>query len=195
MRHPRQLIRTLTVVVGVSVLVGASPSPATADLRGTAFVGAARLNETNKGTFGATVAFGGLLGVEFDVARLGLGTLAPGRGINADASLTTSMGNFVLRTPFGPLQPYATAGVGLVRVGGSVRAPGLGSVLSASVRGLGWNVGGGVYIVPNETFGVRVDLRRFQSRDVSWENLAGIGDVPLPEFDFWRGSVGLTVKF
>jgi opacity protein-like surface antigen len=101
----------------------------------------------------------------------------------------------VVRTPVGPVQPYGSAGVGLVKAAGSVTVPGLGRVVSASAQNVGWNVGGGVYLFPGENFGIRADVRRFQTGDVTWEDITNLGDLPLPTLDFWRATVGLTLKF
>lgn len=196
MRHiTHHLIRTAFVAATLAAVL--SPAPASADLRATAFAGATRINETNKGTFGAAVTFGGLLGIEFDASRISLGGLENINiaNIDVDASVTTYMGNLVLRTPVGPIQPYASAGVGIVRVNGSVNVPFLGNVVSASAQDAAWNVGGGVYLFPSENIGLRADVRRFQTGDLSWENIRGLGDLPLPKFDFWRATAGLTFKF
>ena len=171
------------------------PATASADLRATAFGGATRINDTNKGTFGAAVTFGGLLGIEFEAARISLGTLANVDVVNVSANLTTYMGNLVVRLPTGPIQPYGSAGVGLVKVSGDVNVPFLGNVVSASAHDVAWNIGGGVYLLPSPNFGFRADLRHFQTGDVSWKDIVNIGDLPLPTFDFWRATAGVTLKF
>ena len=190
-----QLIRNTFAALALAAVL--SPAPAAADLRATAFGGAARINDSNKGTFGASVTFGGLLGIEFDASRINLGLLDDFDFdvLDVDTNITTYMGNLVLRTPTGPIQPYATAGVGIVRASGDVNIAGLGTVISANAQDVASNVGGGLYVLPADNFGFRADLRRFQTGDVEWEDIAGIGDLPLPKFDFWRATVGLTIKF
>jgi len=189
------VLRSLAAIAAVVAVL--SPAPASADLRATAFAGSARINETNKGTFGAAVTFGGLLGIEFDASRISLGILDDFdfAGVDVDTSITTYMGNLVLRAPTGPVQPYASAGVGIARASGDVQLPFVGTVISANAQDVAWNVGGGVYLLPAENFGFRADVRRFQTGDIDWEDIAGIGDLPLPKFDFWRATVGLTFKF
>lgn len=182
-------------ILAATLVTLSFPTLASADLRGTAFAGATRINETNKGTLGAAVTFGGLLGVEFEAARVWLGSVEVVKPVDVQANLTTYMGNLVLRLPTGPIQPYASAGVGLVRVTGSVDVPFLGNGVSASAQDVATNVGAGVYLLPSPNFGFRADLRRFQTGTVSWEDIANVGDLPLPEFDFWRATVGVTVKF
>ncbi len=193
MTHPTRSAWILAATLAASL----APATASADLRATAFAGTTRINETNKGTLGAAVTFGGLLGVEFEAARIWLGSLDV-NGIEVaevKANLTTYMGNLVVRLPTGPIQPYASAGVGVVRVTGNIDVPFLGNVLSASAQDVAYNFGGGVYLLPTPNFGLRADVRRFQTGAVSWKDLTNFGDLPLPEFDFWRATAGVTVKF
>jgi opacity protein-like surface antigen len=182
-------------ILAAALAASLAPATASADLRATAFGGATRINETNKGTLGAAVTFGGLVGIEFEAARVWLGSLENIDVVDVNANLTTYMGNLVLRLPTGPIQPYASAGVGLVRVTGNVNVPFLGNVVSASAQDVGYNVGAGVYLLPSPNFGFRADLRRFQTGAVSWEDITNLGDLPLPEFDFWRATAGITFKF
>jgi opacity protein-like surface antigen len=170
-------------------------APASADIRVTGFGGVTNVDDGNKGTFGAAVTLGTLFGVEVEAARASLGGFEDVSIVDVDAALTTYMANAVVRAPLGPLQPYGSAGIGIVRVTGDINVPFLGSVLTASAQDVGWNVGGGVYLLPTPNFGVRADVRRFQTGDVEWDDLTGIGDLPLPKFDFWRATVGLTLKF
>jgi opacity protein-like surface antigen len=189
-RSPRS---NWTLAAALAALL--TPATASADLRATAFGGGTRINETSQRTLGATVTFGGLLGLEFDAARVWLGSLDDGNVVDINANLTTYMGNLVVRAPTGPIQPYASAGVGLVRVSGNLDIPFLGNVVSASAKDVGWNVGGGVYVFATPNVGFRADLRRFATPDVTLEDIAIIGDLPLPTFNFWRASVGVTIKF
>ena len=184
-----------TVILAATLAALLVPSASYADLRGTVFGGYARINESDKGTFGASVALGGLLGLEFEAARTPLGLLDNVDIVDVDTDITTYMGNLVLRAPIGRVQPYASAGVGLVRASGSVKIPGLGTVIEANAKDVGWNIGGGLYLFPAKHIGIRGDLRRFQTGDVTWEEIANLGDLPLPKFDFWRATAGLTIKF
>jgi opacity protein-like surface antigen len=191
------MMRTLrfsVVILGTAAAL-VQPAPAAADIRATAFAGKTRIEESNKGTFGAAVTLGGLIGVEFEATRILLGDLDDIDFLDVEANLTTYMGNLVVRLPTGPIQPYGSAGVGVVRVTGDVDVPFFGDVISASASDVGWNVGGGVYLFPLPNFGFRADVRRFQTSDVSWEDIADIGDLPLPEFNFWRATAGVTIKF
>ena len=190
-------LRFAVLLLGtVAVLL---PAPAAADIRATAFGGTTRIEDSNKGTFGASVALGGLLSLEFDAARILLGDLADVDldVVDFDAHLTTYMGNLVVRLPAGPIQPYGSAGIGVVRVTGNLDLPFVGG-LDAHAQDVGWNIGGGLYLFPLPNFGIRADVRRFQTGDIEWEDLVDIGeigDLPLPKFDFWRYTAGVTIKF
>jgi opacity protein-like surface antigen len=195
MRYTHHLIRTAAVAAALAAIL--APAPAAADLRATAFGGLARINDANKGTFGAAITLGSLIGVEFDASRIDLGDLenVDLSFVDVNANLTTYMGNLVVRLPTGPIQPYGSAGVGIVRATGNVNVPFVGNIVSASAQDFAWNVGGGLYLFPSENFGLRADLRRFQTGNISWDDITGIGDLPLPQFDFWRATLGITLKF
>lgn len=170
-------------------------APAYADIRVTGFGGVTNVDDENKRTFGVAVTLSSLIGVEVEAARATLGGFRDVSIVDVEASLTTYMANAVVRAPLGPIQPYGSAGVGIVRVTGDLNVPFVGSVLSASAQDVGWNIGGGVYLLPTPNIGVRADVRRFQTGDIEWDDITGIGDLPLPKFDFWRATVGLTFKF
>jgi opacity protein-like surface antigen len=188
----------ITPISMLLVLALGMPSHADADVRLTPFAGVSFIDDNSKTTFGAAITAGSLFGVEFEAARVLLGSFDDVAVVDLDAHATTYMGNVVVRWPVGPVQPYGTAGIGVVKVTGSVDVPFIGDVFSLSVDDLGWNVGGGVYVMPSDNFGIRADLRRFQTGAIEWDDLGDIGgidDLPLPKFDFWRATVGITFKF
>jgi opacity protein-like surface antigen len=192
MTHTR--FATVAALALVAVL---SPRPAAADVRLTGFGGVSFINDENKGTYGAAITFGGLFGFEFEAARTSLGDLAEidfaNIDVDVDAHMTTYMFNAVVRLPTGPIQPYASAGAGVARVTGSVGVPIIGGV-DAHAQDFGWNFGGGLYIVPLPFFALRGDVRRFQTGELLWDDIADL-DLPLPDFDFWRATAGVTFKF
>jgi opacity protein-like surface antigen len=194
MNHMRGL--AAAIVVGFFLIL--APVTAAADVLLTPYAGFSRLYEENKGTFGVTFGFGGLIGLEFDAARIQLGVADDVALLDLEAHATTLMGNVVVRLPAGPLQPYGSAGIGLVRVTGEVDVPVVGNIVSVDAQDLGWNIGGGVYVLPSRNFGLRADVRRFQTGDVTFDDIidiGGIDDLPLPNFNFWRTTVGVTFKF
>ena len=60
------------------------------------------------------------------------------------------------------------------------------------------NYGGGIYLFPSPSFGIRADVRYFRTvGDLTLEDideLVGF-DLPLPDFDFWRATAGVTFRF
>jgi len=118
------------------------------------------------------------LGAELDLGHV--------RGFDSDfasSGITTLMVNFVGYWPHERIRPFGSAGVGLLRVRASF---GDGSTMSRTDWGL--SAGGGVFVVLNEAFGVRGDLRYFRHAQRQL-------DLPLVDsgpFDYWRASVGAT---
>lgn len=188
--------RALAVIIALAFVLF-TPRQAAADILLTPYAGFSRIYEENKGTFGVTFGFGGVIGFEFDAARIQLGS-EDLELVGLEAHATTLMGNIVARLPTGIFQPYGSAGVGLVRVTGEVDVPIVGDILSANAQDVGWNIGGGAYFLPSPNFGIRADFRRFRTGDVTFDDLldiGGIDDLPLPDFNFWRTTVGVTFKF
>ena len=54
--------------------------------------------------------------------------------------------------------------------------------VDAHAQDFGWNFGGGLYIVPLPFFAIRGDVRRFQTGELLWDDIADL-DLPLPDFD------------
>jgi opacity protein-like surface antigen len=185
------VIRRTVVIVALVIAAVAAARPAEADIRLTGFGGFSFLDEGTKGTAGAALTFGGLVGFEFEAARTWLGDLDGLLVSDAEAHMTTYMGNIVVRLPAGPIQPYASAGIGTVRVSGSADGPVAGG-LEESDSSFGWNIGGGLYIVPLPIFAIRADVRRIEAGDLTWDD---IFHLPLPDLSFWRFTAGLTLKF
>lgn len=189
--------RVLTLVCGL-VLLGAWP--ASADILLTPFAGVSFLDENNdKLSYGVGLSFGGMFGIEGELGRTSLGeTSVAGSLVDLEAGVTTGMVNLVVRFPAGPLQPYATGGLGVIKASGDVDVAFLGSVLSISGKTLGMNYGGGIYIFPSQTIGLRADVRYFRTvGDLTLEDvdeLIGF-DLPIPDFDFWRVTGGVTLRF
>lgn len=187
----------LVALVAAYVLLLA-PARASADVRLTPFLGVTTFDEERKTTYGVALGFGGLIGLEFEAARIRLGDFEDIPLVDVSAHATSYMGNFVVRLPTGPVQPYGAVGLGVVRVTGDIDVPILGNIVSAGASDWGWNLGGGVFLFPVPNVGIRGDIRHFRTGSLSWEDvtdIGGIGDLPLPELDFWRATVGVTFKF
>jgi len=63
----------------------------------------------------------------------------------------------------------------------------------------GMNFGGGVIVFPSRSIGLRGDVRYFRTLgDITLgelTNIGGLDDLPIPEFDFWRVTGGVTLRF
>lgn len=175
------------------------PARASADVLLTPFAGVTFFDDVRKGNFGASIAFGGVIGAEFDISQTRLGTFNDLPVVDLRANATTIMGNLMVRVPAGPVQPYASGGVGVIRLSADVTAPFIGSLVSASAQDWGTNVGGGLYLFPVPGIGIRGDVRYFRTiGDLSlsdFTDISGINDLPLPRLDFWRVTGGVTFKF
>ena len=62
----------------------------------------------------------------------------------------------------------------------------------ASKNDFGFDVGGGVMGFFSQNVGIRGDVRYFRSFSGSSDNLTGLA---VSDFNFWRGSVGVSFKF
>jgi opacity protein-like surface antigen len=110
-----------------------------------------------------------------------------------DGNVTTLMGNLIIGAPIGGqsgvgVRPYGTAGIGLLRSAVSFG----GLVDDIDRNDLGLNVGGGAHVFFNDNVGIRGDLRYF--RGLQGDNDDDL-DLDLSDFDFWRGTVGVTFRF
>ena len=112
-----------------------------------------------------------------------------GESTTQSSSVFTLMGNFMLAPRFGPVQPYGTIGLGLIKTHAELSVTGL---LESDNNDFGWNTGGGMFIFFGDHFGVRGDIRYFHA--FSALELIGfnLGETKL---DYGRFSGALAVKF
>jgi opacity protein-like surface antigen len=129
---------------------------------------------------------GGLFGVEAEFAFI------PnffGETTGSDNSVFTFMGNFLLAPKFGPVQPYGTIGLGLIRSHTDLTLSGL--IEGEDQNDFGWNVGGGLMIHFSDHFGARGDVRYFHA----FSALELLGVSSDTKLDYGRFSGALLVKF
>ena len=101
-----------------------------------------------------------------------------------DSRVLTVMSNLVVSLPVGPLRPYGTAGLGLVKARAEFTAE---SLTDFSDTAFGWNYGAGVMVILPAHLGIRLDYRRFRSGpEVSFLG----GDEKV---EFSRVSVGVVL--
>ncbi len=102
-------------------------------------------------------------------------------------SVLTLMGNVLIGIPVGPIRPYATAGVGMLRTRVAFTAA---DVLSFNDSTFGYNLGFGAVFLASGHLGVRGDFRHFRSG--SDLTILGIG-FPASKLTFSRVSIGLVI--
>ena len=146
------------------------------------------INDTSKLDFGGRLGVGGgIFGGELDV---GYTPDFYGKGTFFDSSsVLTVMGNVVIGVPLGPVHPYALAGVGLIRRTVDY-APGGGADSLTDSRAA-YSFGGGVDLFFSRHVGLNADLRYFRNFSTGNDVL----DLPDEQFNFTRGSVGVTFRF
>jgi len=153
----------------------------------------------HKINYGASIAGmgAGIFGAEFDFGYspnfFATNAGASGVQFTNDSNVTTLTGNVIVGAPIGghggQIRPYAVGGVGLIRT----RVQDVSGFFDvASKNDFGFDVGGGVMGFFSQNVGIRGDVRYFRSFSGSSDNVTGIG---LSNFQFWRGSVGVSFKF
>lgn len=187
----RRLQRLGAKVAGALLLAMSLASPAAAEALLTPFAGFAFGGDTDD----AKVAFGGILGfhdedgvlgfaIDFGYAPDFLGTTGFG-----DNNVTTLMGNLVFMAP-GPARLYASGGGGLFRT----RVRDVTGFFEADSDDFGFDVGGGVIMFPGDgRVGIQGDIRYF--RVLTDPEPDAEFDVDFGSLDFWRGTVGLALRF
>lgn len=145
--------------------------------------------------FGATIGWNpSVVGFEFDFGfspNFFENTVGNSNFEFGDSNVTTFMANVLLSAPPGRgIRPYGSAGLGIIRSSVS----GIGDFFDDVTRNdLGVNIGGGINGQFTPNVGIRGDLRYFRSlEDDSNDDEFDLG---LSDFDFWRGSVGVTFRF
>ena len=145
--------------------------------------------------FGATIGWNpSIVGFEFDFGwspNFFENTVGSSNFEFGDSNVTTLMGNVLISAPPGArVRPYGSAGLGLIRSSVS----GIGDFFDDVTRSdLGVNVGGGVNGQFTDNVGIRGDLRYFRSLEDDSDD--DEFDLGLSDFDFWRGSIGVTFRW
>jgi opacity protein-like surface antigen len=107
-------------------------------------------------------------------------------------NVTTLMANVVLGAPVGGqsgpgFRPYVSGGVGLLKT----NVPGASDFLKVTANDFGLNVGFGAHVFASDHVGFRGDVRYVRSLENDEED---IRDFALGNFDFWRWTVGITLR-
>jgi opacity protein-like surface antigen len=172
-------------------------APARADWVLTPFLGLSFGGDTvdRHVTYGGSLTFmgGGVFGFEID------GSVTPNFFDTDDAldltigdtSVGTLMANVIIGAPLGEpgIRPYVSGGAGVLRV--NIDSP--VDVLDVRDDALGVNVGAGIMGFVSSRVALRADIRyfrRFQEDDSNDEF-----DLDFGSFNFWRGTLGLSLRF
>jgi hypothetical protein len=155
--------------------------------------------------FGGQIAFlwRGTIGAEF------LADFAPNVGDNAvfasEAKVNSYMGNLVAAMPLGAsgrYQPYLSGGAGIIRLNVDLFDD-VADVASSTFRSHnsqgGGNLGGG-FMAFADHVGVRADIRYYKAFSDSNPPAPFIGGetishLVLDGLGFWRGNVGLAIRW
>jgi opacity protein-like surface antigen len=131
-------------------------------------------------------ALGGLVGFEAEVART---NDFLGASSTQSTNVLTFMGNFMLAPKFGPIQPYALGGIGLMRT--SIESAGQDD----DENQIAWDAGGGLIAFFSSHVGVRGDVRYFHAFEVL--DFSSFPNFPIREtkLEFGRVSVAVVFKF
>lgn len=191
--------RTTVAVLGMLAMLLA-PSIATAQGYITPFIGGnfggdtgttldQSVNDTSRLAYGVRLGgmthgvFGGEADIGYTRNFYGLGS------VFNSSSVLTLMGNLVVGIPAGPLHPYVTGGVGIIRR--NIDFGTIGTLASFTDTQFACNIGGGLSLMFSSHVGVNGDVRYF--RNLKTGNL--FLDVPTQKFNFTRGTVGLVIQF
>lgn len=137
---------------------------------------------TNVGVAVGTATFIGFE-EEFGYAKNFFGD-APG----VSSNVLTLMSNLMIGPTIGPVRPFATVGVGLIKSHVELTP---GSIVSTDNNNFGWDIGGGAAFMFGHV-GVRGDIRYFHGfQDVEVLGFT-LSDLKL---DFGRASAGLVLQF
>ena len=199
----RNVSRSLLMASLVAGLLAAAPSNARAQgfvsgLVGYNFGGdagcASATNCEDKHTnFGGSIGTLGIIGFEEELAYAKNFFGAPPAGSTTGGnSVLTLMSNLMIAPAIGPVNPYVTGGVGLMRLHTDFTPAQLINVTNSQNQ-IAWDVGGGV-IGSFGHVGVRGDLRHFHSFKDS--SLPLIGSLASGEkLNFGRIAGSIVLKF
>jgi opacity protein-like surface antigen len=117
-----------------------------------------------------------------------------GFDLGGGSRVVTAMFNGILGIPMGGqhgggFRPYVTAGAGWLQAEARSR----NDLFDIDHNEFGINFGGGAIIFVSDHVGLRSDLRYVRSlQDPDKDNAF---DVALGNFDYWRGTAGLTFRW
>lgn len=198
----RLLSRSVIALAVVALALLAAPSDARAQgfisgLVGYNFGGDAgcqsATNCQDKHTnWGGSIGTLGIIGFEEELAYAKNFFGEPVSGSSGTNSVLTLMSNLLIAPAIGPVNPYVTGGVGLMRAHTDFSPSGF--VTNTDQNQFAWDLGGGV-VVGFGHLGVRGDIRHFHSfQDNSLPSFLGLSST-TSKLNFGRISGAILLKF
>ena len=186
--------KLLIASVFAAAVVAALPASARGDILLTPYAGVNFGGSTvdKRANLGASLAWLGSSGLGFEVDLGFIPDFFAPKDLDIDVlgtnNVTTLMANVVFGRSGGGIQPYVSAGGGLMRS----KVASFGELFDdiTTDNGLGVNVGAGLR-VGGGRFSLRGDVRYF--RTVT-DAEATLQDV-LGDFAFWRATAGISIGF
>jgi hypothetical protein len=190
-----------------ALMLALSPASARADWLFTPNIGAGfgmggTGNDAGSGnhlTYGASIGWmgAGVIGWEADLAytpEFFEGDDDDLDAFDGDSNVTSIMANLLVGIPVGGqtgagVRPYFAAGAGLLQS----RVEDADALFEVDNNDFGINLGGGVMGFMTDNVGFRGDLRYFRAFGEDTRN--DQFDLDLSDFDFWRGTVGVTFRW
>lgn len=125
----------------------------------------------------------GIFGFEEDVSYI---KEFFGKQPGVQNAVLTVASNMLFKIPAGTMEPYAIVGLAFIRPHATLDVAGM----EMQRNSLGFDVGGGFTLRLQQHLGVRSDLRLFRTfKDMN------LGVFSSEQLEYWRGSVGLSLRF
>lgn len=188
-------------MIGVALVLASLPAAAHADWLFTPSLGSSFGGDTNGNehfTYGASIGWmgAGVFGWEADFSFTPEFFEGPDNDFDFDggSNVVTAMANAIIGIPVGGqrgggFRPYVTAGVGMLQTEARTND----DLFAVDNNELGFSLGLGAIGFVSNHVGVRGDVRYLRSfEDPESDNEF---DVGVGNFDYWRGTVGLTFRW
>jgi hypothetical protein len=125
----------------------------------------------------------GIFGFEEDVSYI---KEFFGKQPGMQSAVLTVASNMMFKFPTGAIEPYGVVGLAFIRPHATLDVAGM----QMQKNTLGWDAGGGFTLRLQHHLGVRSDLRLIRTfKDMS------LGMFSSEQLEYWRGSVGLSLRF
>ena len=189
------------LVLGTALMLTLVPTPARADWLFTPSIGSTFGGDTNGNThltYGAALGWmgAGMVGWEADLSFTPEFFEAGDDDVDFldSSNVITFMGNIIVGAPFGGqrdpgIRPYLTAGVGVLQTEASTA----GDVFTVDNSEWGFNLGAGIFGFLSDHVGIRGDVRYLRAFEDPVED--NEFDIAVGNFDYWRGTAGLTFRW